>query len=377
MNEHPAAPPADVLVVVARRWRLVALFTMIGAAAGVAYALLSPVWYQATLSVVPPFRSQDAALASIASKLPLPVDVASDVQRIEAVLTSTSVVDEVITRFDLEERYGVEHREHAREALREHCPTTVDRNAGVVTLTCEDKDPRVAMELAAAFGEIGDRVFGRVSASSAREERKFLESQLAQARQDVGAASERLRAFQEKHKIIDLPEQSKAVISAMAGIQGELLSKQLELSYLSTFSSKTEPGVVQKRQQIAILQSKLGQLEAKREGAASAQDPESQFFPVAGQVPSLRLELEQLLREQKIREDVLLLITQRYELARVEEARDTSSFHILDSPTLPTHKSRPKRAQVTLFGLAAGFACSLAWILLPAWWRQRAGTFST
>jgi capsule polysaccharide export protein KpsE/RkpR len=184
--------------------------------------------------------------------------------------------------------------------------------------------------------------------------------------------------------VVDLPEQSKAVISAMASIKGELISKQLELSYLTSFSARTEASVIQLQQQIAILDSKLKQLEDSRRTpvpqpdqdgpstvAGSGSASPGDFFPAAMSVPDLRFELEQLLREQKIRETVFSLMTQRYEMARIDEARDTSTFQILDHPTLPTYKSRPRRLRVMMLGLAAGSAAALAWIFAPLWWRHR------
>ena len=54
----------------------------------------------------------------------------TDVQRIQAVLTSNSVADEVIEKFELKERYGTPHIEHARAALADHCTTAVDRKSG-------------------------------------------------------------------------------------------------------------------------------------------------------------------------------------------------------------------------------------------------------
>ena len=110
----------------------------------------------------------------------------------------------------------------------------------------------------------------------------------------------------------------------MASIQGELVSKQLELSYLTSFSSRTEANVVQLQQQIGIMEAKLKQLEdshpvlavlpAPAAGAGSGSgsasqvanpnDPNPTFFPDAMRVPELRFELEQLLREQKIQETV-------------------------------------------------------------------------
>ncbi len=369
----------DYLVLVSQRWRIVMCGVLLGLAAGILYAFLTPPWYAATLTVVPSQRSQDTTAMSLAARLPGALDmVSTDVQRIQAVLQSRSVADEVIQKFELLKHYGETHIEKARAKLAEHCVTNADKRSSLVSLTCEDHDPKRAMEMAAYFGEVGNRVFGRVSASSAREERRFLEDQVIKARKDVDDASQKLRAFQEAHKIIDLPEQSKAVISAMASIKGELISKQLELSYLSSFSARTEASVVQLQQQIAIMESKLAQLEkqaqVERQSTGSATGSGSaDFFPNAMNVPELRFELEQLMREQKIRETVFDLMTQRFEMAKVDEARDTSTFQILDQPTLPTYRSRPKRSKCAVTGVAGGVGAALAWILLPVWWRRRAG----
>lgn len=367
----------DLLLALIGRWKTLALFAVAGCAAAIVYAFTAPAWYAARLTVVPSSRSPETAAMALASKLP-GIDASSaDSKRIEAVLTSSSVTDAVIDKFDLMKRYGVSYREQARASLWGHCSTNVDKKSGVVALTCEDTDPKVAKELASYFGVVGNQVFGRVSSSSAREEARFLETQVVSARRDVEDASRRLREFQEKHKIIDLPEQSKAVISAMASIKGELVSKELELSYLSSFASRTESSVVQLQQQIAIMESKLRQLEATSRAAANAQATGSaaagsaNFFPGALNVPELRFELEQLMRDQKIKETVFALMTQRHEMAKVDAARDTPTFQILDEPTLPTFRSRPMRRKLAVMGLAGGLAFGAAWIVLPMWWRRR------
>ena len=375
----------DVVALLVRRWRTVVLCALLGSAAGLVYGFLAPKWYVAHLTVVPSQKTSNPAMGLIAN-LPgadaLGASGGTDVQRIQAVLDSDSVADEVITKFKLAERYETSHIEHTRVALREHCATSVDRKSSVVALTCEDKEPENAQAMAAFFGEVGNRVFGRISASSAREERRFLEGQVVKARTDVDQASRKLREFQEQHRLVDLGEQSKAVISAMASIKGQLVSKQIELSYLASFSSRAEANVVQLQQQLAILEAKLKQLEDSQPiglpasaGSGSSSQPmndaDAKFFPDAMRVPELRFELEQLLREQKIQETVFFLMTQRYETAKVDEARDTSTFQILDNPTLPTYKARPQRSRIAMFGLAGGLALAGIWIVLPVWWRRR------
>jgi capsule polysaccharide export protein KpsE/RkpR len=359
------------------RWKTLLLTTVAGIALAIVYLFVAAPWYTATLTVVPSQRSADSTAMSLAAKLPGGLDpFGTDVQRIQAVLQSISVRDEVIKKFGLDALYGTSHIEKTRQALAEHCVTSAERKSGLVALSCEDKDAERAMAMASYFGEVGNRVFARVSNSSAREERRFLEEQVLKARKDVEEASQRLREFQEKHKVVDLPEQSKAVISAMASLKGEMISKQLELSYLTSFSARTEASVLQLQQQIAIMQSKLEQLERSApapigtdKGSASGKQD---FFPDAMSVPELRFELEQLMREQKVRETVFALMTQRYEMAKVDEARDTSTFQILDHPTLPTYPSRPQRAKTLALGVVGGGLIGLAFVVLPFWWRRRA-----
>lgn len=373
MTEPARFDPMQLLLC---RWRVLAIGAFVGALAATGYALLTPDWYSATLAVVPSQRGQDSAASAIASKLPGALDsFQTDVQRIEAVLVSTSVTDAVIDKFKLKDRYGTTHIEHARKALWSHCSTSSDRKAGLVTLTCEDKDPTTAMNIAEYFGQAGNQVFGRVSGSSAHEERVFLEAQVVRARNDVDDASRKLREFQEAHKILDLPEQTKAVISAMAQLKGEMLSKELELSYIRGFSSSGESSVVQLQQQVAVMESRLHELEHSGRGSATTGDGSAgsaqSFFPDAMSVPELRFELEELMREQKIRETVFGLLTERLEMAKVNEARDTSTFQILDHPTLPTFKSRPNRKKFVLIGFACGGALAAAMLLLPPWFRRR------
>ena len=68
-------------------------------------------------------------------------------------------------------------------------------------------------------------------------------------------------------------------------------------------------------------------------------------------VPKLRAELTELYREQKIQETLFLMLMERFETAKVNEARDTSAFQVLDEPVVPTHHSSPKRAQLDARGI--------------------------
>lgn len=367
MTTETLAEPIDVLVLLLRRWRTMCVFAALGLAGGITYACLATRWYAATITVIPSQRSpaSESAVGVAAGGADAAIELAIDVQRIKAVLSSRSVRDAVIDKFSLGAHYGTADRENTRGVLDERCNVGVDKEAGLVTLTCEDASPKLAAQITEFFGEEGNRVFGRISVSSAREERAFLEQQVEKTRNAVDAASRALREFQQAHRVIDLPDQSRAVISAMAAIEGEVLSKQLELAYQKNFAADSEATVVQLGHQLASLKAKLQQLE--NTGNASG----ANFFPSAMSVPDLRFQLEALLREQKIQETLFFAMTQRYEMAKVDEARDTSTFQILDQATVPIHPSRPKRVKIVEMSGVAGLVAAWSWILVPVAWRRR------
>ena len=356
--------PLNVPLVLLRRWRTLVVLTLLGVLCGELYAQLAIRWYRAAITVIPSQRSPEHGGGADGMAFG-PDALTTDVQRIKWVLDSRSARDAVIDKLALDNLYGTEDREHTREVLANRCTASANKEAGLVVLTCEDPSPELAAKLAESFGDAGNRLFGSISVSSAREERDFLEAQLQKTQRDLDDASRRLRDFQRTYKIVDLPEQSKAVMSAMAAIEGQILSKQLDLSYLSSFSSSSESEVVQLRDQIRALSARLHQVETT--GATHKTD----FFPAATSIPDLRFQLDTLTREQKLQETLFFSLKQRYEMAKVDEARDTSTFQILDHASVPLHPSWPTPAKVVEIGGLAGLVFAILMVLVPIWLRIR------
>jgi len=356
----------------------VASVTLALAVAGGLYGWLAPKWYRSVLTVVPA-RTQKAGgistlLGSDLSALVAGFDVAggpgaADVARIAAVLQSIAVSDAVIEKFDLRTRYREEYQENAREALWRHCEVTTLPKPGLVQLSCEDKDPRFAQQMLAYFAEHGNQVFRRVSVSSASEEVRFLEKRMAELRQQADEAAARMKEFQEKHRIVDLDTQARAVVSSLAALNSQSIAKEMELDYARMFSARGEATTRQLEAQLSVVEEKArdlveprpedGQPPGKRGRRGKAASGE--MFPPALSVPKLRAEYEMLLRDRKVAEATLVFTLERFEGAKANEARDVSTFLVLDPPTVPTKRSRPKLLIVLAISAAAGLALSLAY----------------
>ncbi|WP_243337759.1 GumC family protein [Anaeromyxobacter soli] len=359
-----------------------AAFTLAFALGGVIYAVLAPKWYRSVATVVPA-RGQRQGISSMlgaeVASLAAGFDSAgggADVPRIAAVLQSVSVTDAVVEKFNLRDRYGKRYQENARDALWEHCDVKALPKPNLVQVSCEDKDPRFVQEMLAYLLNFANQVFRRVNVSSASEEVNFLEKRVAELRQQADGTATRMREFQEKYQIVDIETQTKAVVSALATLQTQRINKELELDYARTFSAGDEATLQQLRSQIAVVNEKLRDLEQPAtEVSATPANAKSRgktsragVFPAALDVPKLRAEFEAIFRDRKVSEATLIFALERLEAAKANEAREVSTFQVLDMPTLPTRKARPQRLRIVAMATLLGIAASIAWE-----WARRGG----
>jgi hypothetical protein len=93
-------------------------------------------------------------------------------------------------------------------------------------------------------------------------------------------------------------------------------------------------------------------------------DDKDQLYPPLRQLPRLAVPYTDLYRRVRIEETVFELLTQQYEMARIEEAKDLPAVSVIDSPGIPEKKSFPPRLLLslllTLLSLAAASVLVLA-----------------
>jgi tyrosine-protein kinase Etk/Wzc len=164
-------------------------------------------------------------------------------------------------------------------------------------------------------------------------------------------AEEDLRGFQEQYKAISLPEQTAAAIEAAAKVIGEMQTLEVQKDVMLATMKPTNPKVLQLQAQIEAMQKQLDRMafgsDETRPGS-TGEESNSQFYVPFSEVPEVGLELARLMRELKIQEVIFELLTQQYEQAKLQEAKDTPTVKILDSAVPPIKKSRPNRRMLVL-----------------------------
>src|SRR5208282_761028 len=258
------------------------------------------------------------------------------------ILSSRTVRDRLIQQFDLRRVYGGSKIEDARERLAEHTSLSEDRKSGIITIGVSDHDPERAAAMAQAYVSELDRLVAEVSTSSARRERIFLDERLHDVKGDLDAAAKNFSEFASKNTAIDIPAQGKAMVEAAATLQGQLIAAQSELSGLQQVYTANNV-------RVRSLQARVNELRQQLDKLGGAKGDNS-LYPSIRKLPILGVTYADLYRQTKIQETVYELLTQQYELAKVEEAKEIPAVKVLDAAIVPTRKSFPPRMVIVFLG---------------------------
>ena len=78
------------------------------------------------------------------------------------------------------------------------------------------------------------------------------------------------------------------------------------------------------------------------------------FMVPTGKIPAVGVEYVRSMRNVKYYETIFELLAKQFELAKIDEAKDSSLIQLLDKAIPAEHKSKPKRALIVLAGVFGG-----------------------
>lgn len=340
-----SGPTAGDLLAITRRHAGFILWNVVGTTAiALVIAVLLPKWYTASATLLPPTEDDvSLALSQLAPRaalggIRLPgAPTLSDVYL--AVLRSRTVADSLIQRFDLVRRFHMPDVEKARKELGDRTQLRVG-DEGTISVSVDDREPRMAAALANAYVEELDRFNRLTRTTGGRRARTFIEERLAVTQRELSAAEDRLRDYQQRYRVVTLSPQSAGEAEAGVRLLSQKIALEVKLSVLLQSLSESSEEVRRVREELAATERQIGSL------------------------PSTGLEIMRLWRDVRVQEQVYELLTAQLEEARIRETRDTPTVQVLDRATPPIHKSKPKRAVIVIAGLLIGLAGSLCAALL-------------
>jgi uncharacterized protein involved in exopolysaccharide biosynthesis len=342
-------------------------------------AFLLPKSYEATVKLMPPESGSGggaAILAALSARTGgMLSGLAGDLLGVKGngavfveILESRTVADRLIEQFHLADEYNTTRIEYTRKQLELHTKIVEDRKSGVISITVKDRSPSQAAAMAESYVTELDHLVSQLSTSSARRERIFLEDRLRTVKLDLDTAATQFSEFASKNTAIDIPAQGKAMVEAAAVLQGQLIAAEAEASGLEKIYTSNNIRVKSLNGRIAELRTQLQKLGGSNSPAEIKND--TSLYPSIRKLPILGVTYADLFRRTKIEETVYELLTQQYELAKVQEAKEIPAVKVLDEAVIPTVKSSPHRMAITQIGSILFLIGAAIWVLFRKRWND-------
>jgi uncharacterized protein involved in exopolysaccharide biosynthesis len=363
-NLEPGSSPQslsliDYLQVIARRSRMIFWVTLAAAVISIVCSLIMPSIYTAKTLILPSqedkglmtaMMGQLGGLATMAGGAGFSIGAPTTTDRYVSILKSEAVKDPIIDRFKLLEVYKNKYRMDTYKVLDKKVAVSAGKKDGIVTITVDDKDPKRAAAMANAYVEELGKLTVLLNVTGAGQNRAFLEERLTMARADLAKAEEAMKEFQSKNKAVHVTAQAEATIKGIAGMRAQLAAQEVQLATYRRRFTESSQEVKNLVTSVDNLRAQMSRLEG--DGGTSA-------IPSVGSVPALAQEYLRRMREFKIQESLVELLTKQYEMARLSEAKDISPFQVLLKARVPEKKSKPSRSKIVLLATFTAFFMSV------------------
>jgi tyrosine-protein kinase Etk/Wzc len=340
-NEDEEISLLDLLLVVVENLRLLVLGPLAVGLAALGISFMIPPTYTAKTQFLPPQQQQSSASALVQALgvgaiggLGAGLGIKNPADQYIAFLKSQSIQDAMVDRFDLLKRYDTKFRVDARKALLENTKISAGKD-GIIALELDDKDPKVAADMANAYVDELRRMMNRLALTEAQLRRSFFEKKLKEAKENLSAAEESLRGTGVSSGV--LKTSPGAAVEVMARLKAGVTVQEIKVASMRGYLADTSPEFLQAMKELSVLKAQLANAEKSDTTSGDG-------------LYVLRY------REYKYQETLYELFAKQYELARVDESREGAAVQVVDNAQPPEKKSKPKKALfATLATLAAGF----------------------
>lgn len=353
----------DLLVVLAKHKKMVLGLPFVVALIAAGVSLTMPNIYTGITKIMPPQQSQSGAsgmLAQLGGLAGLAGGIASIKSPNElyvGILKSRTVADNLIQRFDLMQLYEAKYPSQVRLRLAGVTNISAGAKDGIITIEVGDKDPKRAAELANAYVDELSKLTQVLAVTEASQRRLFFERQFEQARDNLTNAEAAARQAMTIGGLVQVEGQGRAIVETTARLRGQITVKEVQIGAMRTFATDRNPELQLAQKELESLKHELNRIE----GAYSGKPRDPQVGSGKG-IESLRY-----LRNVKYYETIYELLARQFELAKIDEAKDSAVVQVLDKAIVPDFKSKPARSFIVLLSaFVAGFIAILLAFLFEA-----------
>ncbi|MBW4039384.1 MAG: chain length determinant family protein [Acidobacteria bacterium] len=353
----------DLLIVAARRKRMIVGVTFGAAIVSLIVSLLLPKEYTATVTLLPPQQntSMGAALASQLSGMGGMAALAgggglglkNPNDKYVALMKSRTVEDAMVLHYGLMNEYREKYLSLARKAFEAHATVDGSTKDDLIHISIEDRSPQRAAELANGYVDQFRDLSQHLAITEASQRRLFFEQELEKAKNNLATAEESLKQTELTTGVIQPDSQERALIESAASLRAQITAREVQIQGMQTYATGENSQLVQAQQELAGLRAQLAML------GGSADSKGSELIVPKGRVPEAGMEYIRKLRDVKYYETIFDILARQFEVAKLDEAKQGSIIQVVDPAIPPDRKSSPKRALIVIGATVLAFLLSV------------------
>jgi len=348
----------DLLIVLAKHKKFIIGFPLIVAIATAGMSLVLPDIYRASSKLLPPQQAQSGA-AALLSQLGGAATGLAGIKNPNdlyiGMLKSRTIADKLIMQYDLKKIYNVDSMETARRRLESNTTIAVGKD-GLITIDVEDQDKKRVAHLTNSYVDELFQLTRVLAVTEASQRRMFFEKQLELSKNNLANAEMTLKGTLDTHGVINVDSDSRAIVETVARLRAQISVKEIQLHSMQAFVTENNQEYKRAQQELNSSRAELSKLENGRPSLAgeSMKDDKKQ----------IGLANIKVLRDVKYYQMLYELLAKQYEVARLDEAKDTSIIQVLDIAIEPEKKIKPKRALMILMATALALFAAFAWVFV-------------
>lgn len=375
---EPSAPAPmdlwDVAGTLYGRRKFIAWVTGVAALVSVVIALLLPRWYAAEARVLKPeggglslLGMVDRATGGLGSLL----GGGGEYTRYLAILTSRSMKEDVIERFDLLRVYKLEGKEHpmfqATEKLAKNVEFEVALDYDYLAVRAYDREPERAAAMANYLVERLNEENARLTSENARRTRLVVEQRLHRAEAALDSVRSQLQDFQETHGVVELETQAQAAMASVAGLKAEVARLEVQYQALAGQYGPDNPRVQAAREARNAAQAEVNRVLGGHDA----------LLPFSMQaLPALSRRYVELVQDQLVQTRIIETIYPLYEQAIFQEQSEAQAVQVIDEAVPPVLPARPSRRLLVVGVTLTAFLLACVFVLAQVWLRRSAPTIA-
>jgi tyrosine-protein kinase Etk/Wzc len=354
----------DLLLALARGKKTILRITIAAAVLATTVSFLLPKSYTATSTILPPQQKQSTLnsmlgqIGAIAGLSGGDLGLRNPDDVFVAMLTSRTIEDKLVNRFDLRKVYRVKRHQDAQKRLEQNSEVIATKE-GLISISVTDRDPTRAAEIANAYVRELYNMNQNLAITEASQRRIFYEQQIKAEQEELSSAELALRQVQEKSGLLQPEAQGRTIIASIADLRAQVATHEVQLQTMRSYATPNNPDLKRAETELAGMRDQLAKLEHSNAAAGNGN-----IAIPARQMPEAELEYLRRSREVKYHEALYDFLGKQLEAARIDEGQTAILVQVVDTAVPPERKSGPERLLLVLVATLAAFLVTCLAVLL-------------